>query len=317
MEKTMYGYDNYRKVKDEIEKKRLSAIATADAKNEKLRAESEEIRVIDSELVKTGLSIFKAACEGREIAPIKERNLALMKRRRDIMVSLGYPEDYTEVKYSCSVCSDTGFIDGKMCTCFREALLRENILSSGIGNLIDRQSFENFSLDGYDDDVREIMNANLIIAKRYAETFGKDSKNLLLIGPTGTGKTHLSTAIAKTVIEAGHEVIYDSVQNIMSAFEDDKFRSGYGQYEQKSLKYLECDLLIIDDLGTEFVSQFTLSALYNLLNSRMNKSLPTVISTNLERGELERIYEDRIFSRIIGKDTFQLTFGGPDKRIND
>ena len=312
----MYGYDNYRKVKDEIEKKRLSAIAIADARNEKLREESEEIKKIDSELVKTGLSIFKAACEGRDISPIRERNQALMKRRREIIISLGHPENYTEVSYSCKACSDTGFVDGRMCTCFREALLRANILSSGIGKLIDRQSFENFSLDGYDDDTREIMNANLIIAKRYAETFSKDSKNLLLIGPTGTGKTHLSTAIAKTVIEAGFEVLYDSAQNIMSSFEEDKFKSGFGPYEPKATKYLECDLLIIDDLGTEFISQFTLSALYNLLNSRMNKGMPTIISTKLDRGSLEKIYEDRIFSRIIGEDTFQLTFVGPDRRIN-
>lgn len=312
----MYGYDNYRKVKDEIEKKRLSAIAAADSKNEMLRATNDEIKKIDAELVKTGLSIFKAACEGRDLTPIKERNLALTKRRGEIIKSLGYPEDYTEIKYSCKTCSDSGFIDGKMCSCFREALLRENILSSGIGKLIDRQSFENFSLSGYDDDAREVMNANFIIAKRYAETFSKDSKNLLLIGPTGTGKTHLSTAIAKTVIEAGYEVLYDSAQNIMSAFEEDKFRSGFGPYEPKATKYLECDLLIIDDLGTEFISTFTLSALYNLLNSRMNKSLPTVISTNLDRSALEKIYEDRIFSRIIGADTFQLTFVGPDKRVD-
>lgn len=312
----MYGYDNYHKVKAAIEEKRLAAIAAADSRNEKLRAQSTEIRKIDAELVKTGLSIFKAACDGRDLAPIRDRNLALTKKRIEIIKSLGYPEDYTEVKYSCKACSDSGYVDGKMCSCFREALLRENILSSGIGKLIDRQSFENFSLDGYDEDSREVMNANFIIAKRYAETFSEGSKNLLLIGPTGTGKTHLSTAIAKTVIESGYDVIYDSAQNIMSAFEDDKFRSGFGAHEPKSAKYLDCDLLIIDDLGTEFVSTFTLSALYNLLNSRMNKSLPTVISTNLDRSALEKIYEDRIFSRIIGTDTFQLTFVGPDKRID-
>ena len=312
----MYGYDNYHKVKAAIEEKRLAAIAAADSRNEKLRAQSTEIRKIDAELVKTGLSIFKAACDGRDLAPIRDRNLALTKKRIEIIKSLGYPEDYTEVKYNCKACSDSGYVDGKMCSCFREALLRENILSSGIGKLIDRQSFENFSLDGYDEDSREVMNANFIIAKRYAETFSEGSKNLLLIGPTGTGKTHLSTAIAKTVIESGYDVIYDSAQNIMSAFEDDKFRSGFGAHEPKSAKYLDCDLLIIDDLGTEFVSTFTLSALYNLLNSRMNKSLPTVISTNLDRSALEKIYEDRIFSRIIGTDTFQLTFVGPDKRID-
>ena len=312
----MYGYDNYRKVKDEIEKRRLAAIALSDSRNERLRAESEEIKEIDSELVKTGLLIFKTACDGGDIAPIKERNIELMKKRKSVLKKLGYPEDYTDVKYSCEKCSDSGVADGKMCTCFREALLRENILSSGIGKLIDRQSFENFNLESYDDETRDFMESVYIIAKNYAKTFSKDSKNLLLIGPTGTGKTHISTAIAKTVIEAGYEVLYDSVQSIMSAFEEDKFKSGYGPYESKGEKYLECDLLIIDDLGTEFISQFTLSCLYNLLNSRMNKGLATVISTNLEKNQLEKMYEDRIFSRICGVDTIQLAFYGNDRRIN-
>lgn len=312
----MYGYDNYRKVKDEIEKRRLSAVGLADARNEKLRMESEEIKAIDSELIKTGLLIFKTACDGGDITPIKSRNRELMEKRRKALKKLGYPEDYTDVKYSCEKCSDSGFVDGKMCSCFREALLRENILSSGIGNLIDKQSFENFDLDSYDEETRDFMESVYIIAKNYAKTFGKDSKNLLLIGPTGTGKTHISTAIAKTVIEAGYEVLYDSVQNIISAFEEDKFKSGYGLYEPKGQKYLDCDLLIIDDLGTEFTSQFTLSCLYNLLNSRMNKSLATVISTNLEKNQLERVYEDRIFSRICGLDTIQLAFYGNDRRIN-
>jgi len=312
----MYGYENYQKVKTEIEKRRLGAIAEADRRNLELRAISEDIRIIDAELVKTGLTLFKAACEGADIAPIREKNLSLNATRKKLLVSLGYPEDYTEPHYTCKKCSDSGFVGTNMCSCFREMLIKENIKSSGIGKLIEKQSFENFSLNFYEGEARELMEKNLAVAKDFAESFGGDGKNLLLIGPTGTGKTHISTAIAKALIEKGVEVIYDSAQNIVSAFEKDKFRSGYGAYEPEGAKYLECELLILDDLGTEFISQFTVSCLYNLLNTRMNKGLATVISTNLSPRELSEKYEDRIYSRIVGADTRILLFKGKDKRLS-
>ncbi|MBQ8688996.1 MAG: ATP-binding protein [Clostridia bacterium] len=316
----MYGYENYQKVKNEIESRRLVAIAEADARNAEVRLESDEIREIDDELVGTGLLLFKTACEGRDITPIRERNAQLVKKRRKVLKALGYPEDYTEVKYTCPLCSDSGYTGTGMCSCFRELLLKENIRSSGIGNLIEKQSFENFDLTKYEDEtVRKRMARNYSVARGFADNFGstEETKNLLLIGPTGTGKTHISTAIAKTVIERGYEVLYDSAQNIISAFEQDRFRSGYGPYEPKGEKYMECDLLIIDDLGTEFVNQFTVSCLYNLLNTRLNKGLASIISTNLSPEELSRKYEDRIYSRIVGKDSIILLFGGKDNRLSN
>ena len=314
----MYGYDNYQKIKADIENRRLSAIAEADSRNAEVRGRSKEIDAIDRELVGTGILIFKTACAGGDLAPIRERNQELMKRRRALLVSLGYPEDYTEVHYSCGICSDSGFANGRMCACFRKALLKENIKSSGIGNLIEKQSFDNFDLLHYGDtEIKKRMEKNLEMCRDFAENFGKRrGDNLLFIGKTGTGKTHLSTAIAKTVIELGYEVLYDSTQNIVAAFESDRFKSGYGHRESESEKYMECDLLILDDLGTEFVNQFTVSCLYNLLNTRTNKGLSTVISTNLSHEELSKKYEDRIYSRIMGMNSTILLFVGKDHRLS-
>ena len=315
----MYSYENYSKVKESIEKRRLEAIKIADEKTARLHLESEALKLIDRELSGTGLLLFKTACEGGDIAPIRRRNQELIRARGELLVSLGYTADYTEVKYFCPDCSDSGYINGRtMCHCFREALVKATIASSGMGNLIEKQSFDNFSLEtySYDKAVLERMSYNLEAAKKYATEFREKGGNLLLVGTTGTGKTHISTAIARELISQGFDVIYDSAQNIIADFETDKFKSGYGPYTPKADKYLECDLLIMDDLGTEFSSQFSTACIYNLLNTRQNKGLSTIISTNLSARDLQERYEDRITSRIVGMDTRILQFVGKDNRLN-
>lgn len=313
----MSQYNIYEKAKAEIEARRNAAIMDADMRNELVRSESDEIREIDRELTKTGMLIFKTAVEGGDIEPVRERNRALQKRRREILVSLGHPEDFTEVKYSCPDCSDTGAVGTKICHCLKEIMIRERIAASAMGRLIEVQSFDNFDLEcyAYDPKIKERMTMILAMAKNYVRDFDKKRENLLLIGPTGTGKTHVSTAIARELIHKGYDVIYDSTQNIISDFEADRFRSGYGREESRSEKYLDCTLLIIDDLGTEFSNQFTLATIYNLLNSRQNKGLATIISTNLSPDELARKYEDRIYSRIIGSGSKILPFDGKDNRL--
>ncbi len=314
----MYTRENYALAKEEIEQRRLNAIATAEERNRELALVSDEIRAIDEELSGTGLLLFKTACSGGDIEPIRARNNTLITARREILKRLGYPEDYTDPHYTCTVCSDTGFVGTKMCTCLKQLLITKNITSSGMGNLIDKQSFENFDLEWYKTNNEHYarMARNVRIARAFAENFARHHDNLLLIGTTGTGKTHISTAIAKIVISQGFDVLYDSVHNIITDFETDKFRSGHGQSEPLSEKYLECDLLIIDDLGTEFVSPFSISALYNLINTRQNRGLSTIISTNLSATELAGKYEGRIYSRIIGADYTVLRFDGNDYRVS-
>lgn len=313
----MYSYANYQRAKEIIEGRRMSAISTADSHNEEARALSPIIEEIDRELTGTGLLLFKTACAGGDIEPIKERNLELMKKRRAELAALGLGEDYTDIKYSCPKCSDSGFIGTKMCTCLKELLVMMNIESSGMGSLINKQSFDNFDLSWYSDTKENYdrMVRNLAVAKKFVEDFGKSYSNLLLIGATGTGKTHISTAIARALISRGFDVLYDTAQNIVAAFEDDRFHSGYGEVERRSEKYMECDLLILDDLGSEFVNQFTVSCIYNLINTRQNRGKSTIISTNLSSNELAGKYDGRIYSRIVGSNYKVLLFEGRDHRI--
>ena len=313
----MAEYSVYQKAKAEVEARRATAIADAEMRNELVRSESEEIRTIDAELSRTAMLIFKTAVEGGDIEAVRERNRSLQQRRRRLLVGLGYPEDYTEVKYTCTECSDTGAVGTRICKCLKEIMIKERIAQSAMGRLIEVQSFDNFDLSIYEYDSRvyEKMKSILTIAKNYVRDFDKRKDNLLLIGPTGTGKTHISTAIARELIHKGYDVIYDSTQNILSDFEADRFRSGYGREDNRSDKYFDCTLLIIDDLGTEFSNQFTVATIYNLLNSRQNKGLATIISTNLSPEELAKKYEDRIYSRIIGGGSKILPFEGRDHRV--
>ncbi len=314
----MYSRENYQRAREIIEQRRRAAEALADARNLEVRSLSDEIAKIDEELTRTGLDLFRAACEGEDLTPIKDRNQALVAKRRELIVSLGYPADYTELKCHCPICADSGYDGATICKCMRELIVTMNIESSGMGKVMGAQSFDNFDLEWYrasGDEVYKRMAHNLRVAKEYADNFGKGGANLLLIGTTGTGKTHISSAIARAIISRGYDVLYDTAQNIIEAFRNDQFYRSARNPESEAEKFLECDLLIIDDLGAEFVNQFSVAALYNLINTRQNRNLSTIISTNLTSEELAGRYEGRIYSRIIGSDYNVLIFRGKDHRI--
>ncbi len=303
-----YNIENYRRVAASLEARRAAAIATADAHLLEVHAACPELAEIDRALGATGMQLFREAMKGGEdlgerLEHIRAEHRNLQDMRRELLLSRGYPADYTEPAYECPICHDTGFVEAKMCECMRRALVKEGILSSGIGRLIQNQSFDNFSLDYYKgtaNDYERAKNA-LARAKSYAESFGPESGNLLLIGPTGLGKTHLSTSIARVVLERGYDVVYETVQNVLSDFEYDRYKSGYGQTETKGSRYLACELLILDDLGTEQLNSFVLATLYHLLNTRLNHGKQTVINTNVSGEELRERYQDRITSRLLGE----------------
>ncbi len=317
-----YRNETYRLVMDELSRRRTAAETEANAHRMDLHAKSSEAKELDAALSRTGMRIFEAAVGGvdvdNKIAAIRRENEELLTARRSLLATLGLPADYTDPHYTCSKCADTGYIMTTMCTCCRDLLRLEGFRQSGLGAQIDKQTFDNFSLDYYRDSEENLrrMEQNLAVAKEFALHFAPGKENLLLMGGTGLGKTHLSTAIARAVIEGGHDVVYESVQTIFADFEYDRFRNSYSSEAGRADRYLKAELLILDDLGAEFGNQFTVSCLYQLVNTRSIKGLSTIVSTNLSARELMERYDQRLTSRFLGNYRI-LQFVGQDVRFQN
>jgi len=301
-----YNADNYKRIAAQFKDKNMLAKQAAEARKTELHEKFPQIAEIDRALSTTGLRIMREALNGREglaerIHRLEEGNALLLEARAEFLRANGIPEDYSDVHYECNECMDTGFVNGKMCKCLRTALNYAGYESSGVLKLIEKQNFDTFDLTYYDGNERLNMERVLTRAKNYAARFdGISMRNLLFIGTTGLGKTHLSSAIAKVIIENGYDVVYESAQKIFADFEAERFgRVPAG--ENRTSRYFECDLLIIDDLGTEMQTQFTVPCLYNLINSRLIAEKSMIISTNVRKEELLSKYSDRVTSRLFGE----------------
>lgn len=313
-----YNPENYKRIAAQYKDKNLRAKQAAEARRTELHEKLPQVAEIDRALSATGLRIMREALNGREgldarIRKLEEGNALLLEARREILRANGYPEDYSSVKYECEECQDVGFVNGKMCRCMRRALTLAGYESSGVLKLIGRQNFDTFDLSYYEGAEKANMERILSRAKQYAAGFdGRHMRNLLFIGTTGLGKTHLSSAIAKEVVDGGFDVVYESAQKIFSDYEAEKFgRTAQG--ENRTERYLACDLLILDDLGTEMQSQFTVSCLYHLVNTRLIAEKSMIVSTNIRKEELLEKYTDRITSRLFGE--FEVcVFAGKDIR---
>ncbi len=287
------------------------AKAERERENEQRRSDAyrrfPRLEEIDRELRRTMAKLMQTALRNGEnpqeaIEAIRDENLALQQERAWIL-------DVEDLDYEmplCSQCGGSGYAGSVMCECLRELCRQEQKreLTSLLGN--GRESFDSFRLDYYPDMVdvnlgvspRRLMQSNFNICRKYAHEFDKNAGNLLFSGATGLGKTFLSACIARTVSDRGHSVVYESAIRMFQDFEKEKF--GNSQDGQESRKYLDCDLLIIDDLGTEMTTQFTVSALYYVVNSRLMDNRATIISTNLMPEALEKRYSPQIASRVVG-----------------
>ncbi len=315
-----YNREDYVRIKAEYSTKYIKARERADARREELYLAIPEVRDIDRMLSRTGLEIMaaitKESAEAAEahVAALKARNGDLLAKREALLVAHGYAPDYSDVKYECEVCGDTGFVDTKMCDCMRRALVLAGYESSGLGGLIRTQSFDNFSLDYYRmGGDYEMMKRSVAALRHFAENFSDDTcRSYLLFGGTGLGKTHLSTAMAKTVIDRGFDVLYVTAVGMIGDFETRRFGNGEGGRDTS--RYYDAQLLIIDDFGTEVANQFTNSCIYDVINTRINNRKSTIINTNLSKKDMELKYGERIASRLFGE-YYPIRFTGTDVRF--
>ena len=294
-------------------------------------AQLPRVAEIDRELKGTIYQIIAASLrEGRDPAPsikvIRDRNLDLQAEKARLLTEHGWPADALDDKPACPRCGDTGWVGASMCSCLRQLCAQEQIAE--LSKLLDlgEQSFDTFSLDYYSPlpfpgeslTPRENMEFIFDVCSSYARRFGKFYfRNLFLTGAPGLGKTFLSACIARTVSENGFSVVYDTAVNVFARFEEQKFardREEAGEAKDETRRYLGCDLLILDDLGSELTTPFVQSALYTLINSRLSSDRRTVISSNLSMDQVRQRYTPQIASRLEGEYRV-LPFYGDDIRL--
>ncbi len=319
-----YSREVFEEVQRQLYKTRNDAWEELARKKEILYKRFPKAEEIEKKLASTALQAARAVLAGNnskmELAGLRKKNKILRNELKEILASIDLPEDYLEVNHNCKKCGEEGFVDGMMCGCMKNMLKKEAYNRLNGMSPLELSSFDNFSLDYYSDispDVnvqspRKRMSLILDFCKKYSKNFGKHSPGLLLTGGTGLGKTHLSLAIAREVINKGFGVIYGSTQNIVSKMENEKFKN-YQNSDESERHYIDCDLLIIDDLGTEYSTAFSSAAIYNIINSRIMMNKPTIISTNLSMKDMEKSYTYRMVSRIIGNN-IRLEFLGSDIR---
>ena len=320
-----YNRDIYEKAQKIIEDRREASERAAEARARLFDSLEPEYGKLRREMILSVKEAIKSIDMKPEEAAVflqkqKMRNLTAQQQIKALLEKHDLPEDYLEVKYQCPRCDDTGIDGNHLCECHLEILKKLAYDEAGSKSPLKFCRFGDFRLDYYSDKVnpeygcspRQRMGEILDYCKTYAATFDGDSPSLLFYGETGLGKTHLSLSIAGEVINAGHSVLYNSAQNIFNELQKERFGKGDadGRFEPM---VLECDLLVIDDLGAEFSTQFTNAALYNIINTRINSGLPTIISTNLNMKGLEERYTRRVSSRLIGEYAV-INFIGEDVR---
>ena len=318
-----YSKSTLYKASQILESRRSKAQQTYNARHLEVTEKIPDIARLEARLSESGLAVVKAFGMGKDakkyIDELSSINLSIQETIRHLLKENGYPENYLSTPYHCSKCEDTGFIGGFSCEC-RKELLKE-ISKDSLAEISPSKKcrFDNFDLKFYPEAVDEALGVSprkrmaqiAEYCKCYAEDFDLNSDSLYLHGATGLGKTHLSLAMANVIAEKGYNVIYDTAYNIVSTLEREKFSNN--NTGEKENEILDCDLLIIDDLGSEFSTQFTVAALYNIINTRINRSKPVIINTNLTANELENKYTQRATSRIIGN-YVSLLFLGKDIR---
>lgn len=314
--------------RDQAERRRFELERELYARQPRLREVDAALRGTMADLAGLATGGKPVAADGPELAALRARNEALQAERARLLAELGVSPEELDAAPACPRCGDRGWTpEGRMCACLRELCAREQIRAlTALLNLTDEQDFDRLRLDVYSDapwqgygrSPREQMGRVIQVCEGFARQFPDyPLKNLLLSGGTGLGKTFLSGCVAREVSRRGYSVVYDTAVSLFAAFKDQRFARDAGaerQARDDTRRYLNCDLLILDDLGSEFNNALSQAALYEVVNGRLQAGRHTIISTNLSVEALGGRYGPQVASRIGGLYQ-ELTFYGDDLRL--
>lgn len=302
---------NYDEILSRLQRTRLENIAIHDKRKEQIYTEIPRIKEIDEEIAANALSAAKARIlkQSNLKEEVAARNEKLANEKLKLLISHGYAENYLKPIYTCIKCKDTGYIDNKPCSCMKQMVISQLYAQSNISNVLSRENYDTFDLSYYSNKSDNIHNATpyenakniLERSKQFIDEFEDKHPGILIYGETGLGKTFLSNCIAKALLDKGHTVLYLSSISLFESILSDIVMNNSRDANKLTLyDYIyNCDLLIIDDLGTELTNSFAQSQLFEIINSRNNKQLSTLMSTNLTLHQLQERYTERTISRIM------------------
>ncbi|WP_455715953.1 ATP-binding protein [Anaerosporobacter sp.] len=301
----------YNKILREYDKRQLENRHELEKRMKHIYEILPEMKEIDDQIVSNSIQSAKLSLMGddQSLNSLADRNMDLSMRKIEILTENGYPSNYLTPTYQCKDCKDTGYINNEKCHCFKQAIVDLLYSQSNIKEIIKHENFSTFRYDFYTDSYIEettnltpLANIQKVVStcKEFVDDFDSTYTNLLLYGNAGVGKTFLANCIAKELLDRSHTVIYLTAFQLFDILEKNKFNRDKEKEEaNEQFEYiLDCDLLIIDDLGTELNNSFVTSQLYLCINERHLRKKSTIISTNLSWDNLNTNYSERIFSRI-------------------
>lgn len=308
------------KIYDDIKESQKRSL---EGRKEEVRKKIPEVESIEREIGKLCIKVSINALQdipNREehLKTLRENITTLRMKKTELLVSNGYPVDYLDLQYSCNKCKDTGYIGLEKCSCYKQKLNKLYYRNSDLFNVSDKNNFANFRMDFYStqnegpekysprENMKKIVNGCL----KFLSNFENTDENILFYGNSGTGKTFLSHCMAKELVDSGHFVVYKTAEELIKNLRDVRFNNNSTLEDH----LINCDLLIIDDLGTEISSEFSKSELFNLLNTKLLRNKKMLISTNYSLDELLSLYSERITSRLFGNFTLY-KFYGKDIRL--
>ena len=305
-----YSKEIYAKAIEALQDEATAKKQKYNAKKQELYLKEPKLKEIENTIMAKGASLGAVAMSGdlNALKALQTELTSLTEQKAEILKANNFSE-YTPV---CKICNDSGFVCGKYCDCIKNRAVNIAFCELNDGVSLENYGFDKFSLEYYPDEFKNGVKKVLEACIDFAENFN-GNKNLILLGNTGLGKTHLSLSIAKEVISKGFSVVYGPSDNILSKIEKEHF--SYSATTPFKDNVLNCDLLILDDLGTEFLTQYTLSTIYNVINNRLISGKAKIISTNYSIDDLEKKYTPRVTSRILGSYTAKLLKGNDIRQL--